>query len=190
MGLYYRIRGQLISKYPESDGVGGWKNFMHYDCDPFNGGPPYVNIWEHRDGRQSQEGPGFCDDPDLELLLFQQQREEKKRRKIRDIWHRFMYWPWLIVIIQGVLSFPTNGFWIILSFLGTLFSFGGVYFVCESFPFWQNRKYFLRSLLAVLLGFLLIAVGKFNSLSIVSFDLPLFYFAGIMGLLNTNINNL
>ena len=75
MGLFYRIRGQLISKYPETDGIGGWKIIMHYDCDPSNGGPPYVNIWEHTDGRQSQEGPGFCDDPDLELLLFQQQRE-------------------------------------------------------------------------------------------------------------------
>ena len=77
-----------------------------------------------------------------------------------------------------------------LSFLCALFTFGGVSFVCDSSPFGQNRKYFFRSLLAVLIGFLLIAVGKFNSLSIGSFDLPLFYFAGIMGLLNTHINNL
>ncbi len=190
MGLFYRIRGQLISKYPETDGIGGWKIIMHYDCDPSNGGPPYFNVWKHTDGRESQEGPGFCDDPDLELLLFQQQREEKKRRKIRDIWHRLMYWPWLIVIIQGVISFPTNGFLDNFSFLGALFSFGGVSFICESSPFGQNRKYFFRSLLAILFGLLLIEVGKFNSLSIGSFDLPLFYFAGIMGLLNTNINNL
>ena len=188
MSLFYRIRGQLISKYPESDGIGGWKIVMHYDCDPSNGGPPYVNVWEHLDGRQSQEGPGFCDDPDLEFLLFQQQREEQKRRKTRDIWHRLMYWPWLIVIIQGVISFPTNGFWIVLSFIGSFLLFAVVPFVCESYPFLQNRKYFFRSLLAVFVSLLLIEAGKFNSLSIGLFDMPLYCFASFLGLSNFYIN--
>ena len=188
MSLFYRIRGQLISKYPWRDGIGGWRMVTHYDCDPSNGGPAYINVWEHSDGRQVQEGPGFCGDPDLELLLFQQQRLEKKEERIRKIGNRLIYWPWLLVLIQGVISFQSFGFWIILSLLGSLCLFVGVNFICCSYPFWQNRKYFYRSLSVLILGILLISIGKFNSLSLGLFDLSLYYFSTIMGLLNSYIN--
>ena len=54
----------------------------HYDCDPSNGDSIYVNCLKQSDSRQLQEETGCCDDADLEILVFLEQREKTERIKI------------------------------------------------------------------------------------------------------------
>ncbi len=202
----YRLIHRLRFRYPWRDGIGGWELSMHYDLldpdDPDYDVPPYINVWEHKDGRKAQEGPGFCSDPDLAWFLLEQKKNEQLQRSISRVTDKICFSliasQWLLLIIQGSMSIPNSGAWFLFSligyalvFLGLIGSVGYLIRIFAPRPREINQvKFFIRSVLAITSGYLLINIGKFDTLYLGFYEIEIFWFGIYMGLINVAIKDL
>tara|TARA_B100001250_G_scaffold376676_1_gene365122 strand:+ start:120 stop:662 length:543 start_codon:yes stop_codon:yes gene_type:complete len=153
---------------------------MYLDGVDADGKTTYQHIYEHKDGRKAYVGPGYCSDPDLEWILFQNERKIKvwniKHAKKEKICLYTISAAWLTIIMQGAANISENGALVLLSVLG--------YWITEigSLGFFNNFKdlairkrndqleqkiiHLLIVSCFIYLGQILVGLGKFNHLSI------------------------
>ena len=176
--------------------AGDWQIVMYLDGVDAKGQMTYQHIYEHRDGRRAYVGPGYCSDPDLEWILFQQKRKSEewgKRRKQREKINSIVFSAaWLTLVIDAVSTYPEKGAWVCLSILGYWFTqFGGLGFFNNfrdliisntSFPSKRKIIHFLIVISFIYLGHWLIDIGKLHTLSILFLQIPLVWFGLFMGL--------
>ena len=177
--------------------TGKWRIVMLIDGTDTEGRATYQQIYQHQDGRKACVGPGYCSDPDLEWLLLQKDRKIKawntRHTKRKKIIRYVFYAAWIFILIQGVLAIPEHGAWVPFSVWGygatQTFSFGlinGFRDLLISSPnyLWKQKDISLNifgCLIFLFLSHWLIDIGRFNSLSILFVQLPLFWFGCFMG---------
>ena len=117
----------------------------------------------------------------------------KKRTKRKKITRYVFSAVWIFILIQGVLAIPEHGAWVPFSVWGygatQTFSFGlinGFRDLLISSPNYlcKPKDIFLNicgCLIFLFLSHWLIDIGRFNNLSILFLQLPLFWFGCFMG---------
>tara|TARA_Y100001968_G_C19338972_1_gene708421 strand:- start:432 stop:1016 length:585 start_codon:yes stop_codon:yes gene_type:complete len=172
-------------RYPW-DPVGDWTFVAHYDFD-HDHDPPYLDEWEHKDGRRAFAGPGVCDDPELSWYLFDYERKSKKnadiRNKLQKIWLISNIGLLSLLLLLGVLTFASNGAWFLFSLIG----YGSVSLGSYSIAYvGRGLKNSLRLLtvdiLLIVLGLFLINFGKFKTIALFDFEILIFWIGCLMGI--------
>ena len=116
-------------------------------------------------------------------------RHTKRKKIIRYVF----YAAWIFILIQGVLAIPEHGAWVPFSVWGygatQTFSFGLIHgfrnLLIPSPNYLGNPKdislNIFGCLIFLFLSHWLIDIGRFNNLSILFLQLPLFWFGCFMG---------
>ncbi len=182
--------------------MGDWKLRIHYDTEDSDGNPSYLNKWEHSDGRIAFEGPDSSD-PDFERDKLKVERKNAIYLELKKVFLFFINFQWILLFIQGALSIPLNGIWVVCSLVGYSFAVLGGYFVgyLSKRLLWQmgigcldirqleklGKIFICISLIA--LGGLLISVGKFETFSIGYFEISILLVGSSMGIFHGIIDN-
>ena len=177
--------------------TGNWHVVMLIDGTDTEGKATYQQIYQHQNGRKAYVSPGYCSDLDLEWLLLQKNRKikawNKKHTKRKKITRYVFTAVWIFILIQGVLAIPEHGAWVPFSVWGygatQTFSFGLIDGFRNLLIPSQKNQYkpkdislnIFGCLIFLFLSHWLIDIGRFNSLSILFLQLPLFWFSCFMG---------